>query len=333
MINSLQILVHGEKHNMMRLKSKLLSLNADKATKVKIYSPANTEELRIPFKADLIAKVVGKLAQISPPKTDNPDDAQLLNGVLVQKDFKLSLMAAEDLREYAGLTTTTITCKRRITLRGAGIGLVRWGLEGVFGSIEEIGRKKKTEGESASTENGHDDSNGDGDGDVIPEETVKQEVHPVAYLVMGCVIVRHDPSGLVELEWEGNMMNDGMADAVLSVLLQMESSPAAVRRKLLVPYLCLRTHPMSKSLRAPTSTTSLLPAGTLMRTSRPKSASRACACFSKHSLALKFAPSRGPSSGSKPPKARMKMGTSRQKRRSRAWMKRSKSLQTWRRPS
>ena len=68
---------------MMRLKSKLLSLNADKASKVKIYSPANTEELRIPFKADLTAKVVGKLAQISPPQTDSPEDAQLLAGVLV----------------------------------------------------------------------------------------------------------------------------------------------------------------------------------------------------------------------------------------------------------
>lgn len=212
---------------MMRLKSKLLSLNADKASKVKIYSPANTEELRIPFKADLVAKVVGKLAQISPPQTDNPDDAQLLAGVLVQKDFKLSLMAAEDLREYAGLTTTTITCKQHITLRGAGIGLVRWGLEGVFGSIEEIG---STKGESTSTENAN------GNSELLQGKAVKEEVTPVAYLVMGCIIVRHDPSGLVELEWEANLMNDGMADAVLATLLLIESSPAAVKRKLLVPY-------------------------------------------------------------------------------------------------
>lgn len=269
MINSLQILVHGEKHNMMRLKSKLLSLNADKASKVKIYSPANTEELRIPFKADLVAKVVGKLAQISPPQTDKPDDAQLLAGVLVQKDFKLSLMAAEDLREYAGLTTTTITCKRQITLRGAGIGLVRWSLEGVFGCVEEIGSKKKAKGESSSTENAN------GDSDALKEEAYKREVTPVAYLVMGCIIVRHDPSGLVELEWEANYMNDGMADAVLSSILMVESSPAAVKRKLLIPYPCWHTHRMSKNHQAPTSTTSLPPEGILMRTPRPKSAFRA----------------------------------------------------------
>lgn len=229
MADVLQILVHGEKHNMMRLKSKLLSLNADKVSKVKIYSPANTEELRIPFKADLIAKVVGKLAQIPPPMTDHADDAQLLAGVLVQKDFKLSLMAAEDLREYAGLTTTTITCKQRITLSAAGIGLVRWGLEGVFGSIEEIGlgRKKKLRGDSTATENGNGDA---AQHDVATEEADHLSV-PVAYLVMGCIIVRHHPNGEVELEWEGNVMNDGIADAVLSVLLMMESSPAAVKRK------------------------------------------------------------------------------------------------------
>ncbi|OAR02186.1 hypothetical protein LLEC1_06778, partial [Akanthomyces lecanii] len=71
------ILVHGEQTNMMRLKSKLLSLNANKTVKVKVYSPRNTEELRIPFKADKIAKVVGKLASIPPPRpitaSDDPD--------------------------------------------------------------------------------------------------------------------------------------------------------------------------------------------------------------------------------------------------------------------
>ena len=70
---------------MMRLKSKLLSLNADKTTKVKVYSPRNCEELRIPFKADKIAKVVGKLASIPPPSSE--DQSQLVTGVLVQNDF------------------------------------------------------------------------------------------------------------------------------------------------------------------------------------------------------------------------------------------------------
>lgn len=54
------ILVHGEHNNMGRLKSALLSKNSDKKDKdkVKIYSPKNCEELRIPFKGDKVAKVI-----------------------------------------------------------------------------------------------------------------------------------------------------------------------------------------------------------------------------------------------------------------------------------
>ncbi|KAI1084022.1 beta-lactamase-like protein [Whalleya microplaca] len=218
------ILVHGEQHNMMRLKSKLLSLNAGKTEKVKVYSPRNCEELRIPFKTDKVAKVVGKLASIPPPRQlPAPDDqgAELIAGVIVQNDFKMSLMDPEDLREYAGLTTSTIACRQRFTLSAAGIDLIKWALEGTFGSIEELPEMKKL----AKKDN--DETNGNGE---LPDadEEISQLV--AAYLVMGCVTVRYRNNGEVELEWEGNMLNDGIADAVMAVLLSTESSPAAVKQ-------------------------------------------------------------------------------------------------------
>jgi hypothetical protein len=49
-------------------------------------------------------------------------------------------------------------------------------------------------------------------------------------LVMGCVTVRWYSNGEVDLQWEGNMLSDGVADAILAVLFSVESSPAAVRR-------------------------------------------------------------------------------------------------------
>ncbi|EFY91024.1 cleavage and polyadenylation specifity factor [Metarhizium acridum CQMa 102] len=231
------ILVHGEQHNMMRLKSKLLSLNASKTTKVKVYSPRNCEELRIPFKGDKMAKVVGKLASIPPPQDVNVDSASapLVTGVLVQNDFKLSLMAPEDLREYAGLNTTTITCKQRLTLSAAGIDLIKWALEGTFGTVEELPEMRR-----AQTANGNGVKNGTTPGAVQdedeeeykPEEPADEEVAALvaAYLVMGCVTVRYRNNGEVELEWEGNMLNDGIADSVMAVLFSVESSPAAVKR-------------------------------------------------------------------------------------------------------
>jgi len=211
---------------MTRLKSKLLSLNADKAVKTKVFSPENAKELRIPFKTEKTAKVVGKLAEIAPPTSLDPDDTQLMTGVLVQNDFKMSLMAPEDLREYAGLTTTSIVCKQRITLSAAGIDLIRWALEGTFGAVEEIGRKGKAMTNGASTTNGHGNRAA-----YDADEEINHSPHPVAYLVMGCVIVRYQNSGEVEVEWEGNVLNDGIADAVLAVLFTVERSPAAVKRE------------------------------------------------------------------------------------------------------
>ena len=213
---------------MTRLKSKLLSLNVDKAVKTKVFSPENAKELRIPFKTEKTAKVVGKLAEIAPPSTLDPDDTQLMTGVLVQNDFKMSLMAPEDLREYAGLTTTSIVCKQRITLSAAGIDLIRWALEGTFGALEDIGLKSKTMTNGASNMNGHTIEQHNEE-----DEEIDHSPHPVAYLVMGCVTVRYQNNGEVEVEWEGNVLNDGIADAVLAVLFTVERSPAAVKRRFL----------------------------------------------------------------------------------------------------
>ncbi|OCL09514.1 Metallo-hydrolase/oxidoreductase, partial [Glonium stellatum] len=214
------ILVHGEKHNMMRLKSKLLSLNSDKAVPAKIFSPANCEELRIPFKADKVAKVVGKLAQISPPlpyrsKDDmmedkdpqDSDEVNLITGVLVQNDFKMSLMAPEDLREYAGLTTTTITCRQHLTLSAAGVDLIRWALEGTFGALKEM-----TVRDEAINGKAQPNGNGNGNGTYGHEEADEEiSRSTIAFRVMDCVTIHCRRGGEVEVEWEGNMINDGIA--------------------------------------------------------------------------------------------------------------------------
>ena len=232
---------------MTRLKSKLMSIN--KNTGVKVYSPENTRELRIPFKQEKTAKVVGKLAQMQKPSGNAPDDTQLVSGVLVQNDFKLSLMAPEDLKEYAGLTTTTLICKQHITLSAAGIDLIRWALAGTFGAIEEIDGPAngavngdwKTNGEDGAAHGEQDDGNGeetDAKHDAADEEAERGQ-SSFAFLVMGCVKVLYEGSGQVTVEWEGNVMNDGVADAVLAVLFTVETSPAAVKRKP-APARCLR---------------------------------------------------------------------------------------------
>ena len=267
---------------MMRLKSKLLSLNNDKTNKTKIFSPANTEELRIPFKVEKIAKVVGQLAQIPPPKSLDPDDERLISGVLVQNDFKMSLMVPEDLREYAGLTTTTIMCKQRLTLSAAGIDLIKWALEGTFGAIEEISAKSKPLSNGIVEVNG----NGVAHEDETADEDIDHSPHAVAYLVMGCVIVRYESNGHVTVEWEGNTLNDGIADAVLAVLFTVESSPAAVKREREIEHIrwpCANSfQSRPRPINTPTTTENVTP----MPAFHPKNALPASVCSSRPNSVL-----------------------------------------------
>ena len=240
------ILVHGERSQAARLRSRLLDLNNRRITsnpnaqQTKVYSPENGTEVRIPFRKDKIAKVVGKLAQLPPPTTAEEEDSRIVNGVLVQNGFKLSLMAPEDLREYAGLTTTTILCRQHITLASAGIDLITWALEGTFGRIEEVGGIKpdadfttttdtiKTEQQPTNGTTTPDSSDNENEEDEADEEIYTNQSR--SFLIMGCVTLKWSGSAKqIELEWEGNTANDGIADAVMAVLMTVESSPAAVR--------------------------------------------------------------------------------------------------------
>ncbi|KAK3665478.1 endoribonuclease ysh1 [Elasticomyces elasticus] len=218
------VLVHGEKHNMMRLKSRLLGLGGG----MKVFSPANCEVLKVPFRREKVVRVVGRLAnEVQVPggekeggeggEAKRRKEGQVVSGVLVQNDFKLSLMAPEDLKEYAGLTTTTILCRQRVTLGAAGVELVRWALEGTFGGVTIMPSSRDAE-----------EKVGNG-GEVAMKNGSQEET--IMEVMGGAVRVIHrSPSGEVEMEWEGNVANDGIADAVMAVLLSVESSPAAVRQ-------------------------------------------------------------------------------------------------------
>ena len=242
------ILVHGERSQAARLRSRLLDLNNRRiasnpnAQQTKVYSPENGTEVRIPFRKDKIAKVVGKLAQLPPPSTAEEEDSRIVNGVLVQNGFNLSLMAPEDLREYAGLTTTTILCRQHITLASAGIDLITWALEGTFGRIEEVGGIKPDTDPGTTTSNTIKTEERDTNGTTTTpnssdnedeEEAADEEIYTNqsrSFLIMGCVTLKWSGSAKqIELEWEGNTANDGIADAVMAVLMTVESSPAAVR--------------------------------------------------------------------------------------------------------
>lgn len=184
------ILVHGEATNMGRLKSALLSKYSDRKgteNEVKIYNPKNCVEVELPFKSTKIARVNGQIS------AKPPQDGQIVAGVLVEKDFNLSLLHVGDLREYSGLTTSVVTEKQSVIV-DAGPELVRYHLEQMFGNVA-----------------------------VQFEEDDNAE-----FVVMDAVSVHHE-GNKTTIEWTGNVMNDAIADSVLAVLLSVDSSPASVK--------------------------------------------------------------------------------------------------------
>jgi cleavage and polyadenylation specificity factor subunit 3 len=194
-----------------------------------------------------VTKVVGKLAR-KPPSISSSvaTKDQIISGVLVQSDFKYSLMAPDDLREYAGLTTTVVTCKQRLPIFAAGVDLIRWSLEGMFGGVVNLEDDDIDENEQVPTVKKQISQEDDDEYD--PEKEIESSIVKAeeegdddeaiygtkskftgrTFRVMDCVTVRCR-RGYVELEWVGNIINDGIADATLAILANLESSPAAVK--------------------------------------------------------------------------------------------------------
>jgi cleavage and polyadenylation specificity factor subunit 3 len=115
---------------MGRLRAALQAKYKNRDEDVKIYSPRNLETVHLTFRPERVAKVIGGLAAKPPQAND------VLSGLLVSKDYSYTLLDPRDLRDFAGLSTCVVTQRQKVTI-GVGWGLVRWHLEGMYGSVEE----------------------------------------------------------------------------------------------------------------------------------------------------------------------------------------------------
>jgi cleavage and polyadenylation specificity factor subunit 3 len=145
-----QVLVHGEQTAMGRLRAAMVSRYKDRDEDVKIHTPRNLETLNLSFRGERVAKVRRQLYSIFPNMIVNtslsqaigtlaakaPQANDVISGLLVAKDYSYTLLDPRDLRDFAGLSTCIVTQRQKIVL-GVGWELVRWHLEGMFGSVQE----------------------------------------------------------------------------------------------------------------------------------------------------------------------------------------------------
>ncbi|KAJ3264808.1 Cleavage and polyadenylation specificity factor subunit 3 [Chytriomyces hyalinus] len=115
-----------------------------------------------------------------------------VEGVLVSHDFTYRLIDPSDLPEFTDLVSASLT-QRLVVSSRAPLSLVKWHLEGMYGTL------------------GKDADDDD------------------AFFVFNTVKVKDLGTHRLVLEWEGNSVNDMVADSVLAIILQAESSPASVK--------------------------------------------------------------------------------------------------------
>jgi cleavage and polyadenylation specificity factor subunit 3 len=124
------VLVHGEASQMARLRAALRDTYATRGQEINIHTPKNCEPLTLTFRAERTVKAIGSLA------ASRPVHGAPVKGLLVSKDFSYTLLDPKDLRDFTGLSTSTIQQKMSIPI-GVDWSVVRWHLEGMYGEVEE----------------------------------------------------------------------------------------------------------------------------------------------------------------------------------------------------
>ncbi|KAK0534538.1 endoribonuclease ysh1 [Tilletia horrida] len=182
------VLVHGEANTMNKLRLALQSKFAERKEDIKIHTPRNCQVLELKFRAERTAKVIGTIA-VKPPKEN-----AIISGLLVSKDFAYTILDSKDLMEFTGLSTSTILQRQHIAI-GVNWELIRWHLEGMYGSIVE-------------------------GVDVEGRRTLR---------VMDVLDIKQSGKHQLTLEWAASTPNDMVADSAVALLLGVDSSPASVK--------------------------------------------------------------------------------------------------------
>ncbi|KAH8828409.1 beta-lactamase-like protein [Flagelloscypha sp. PMI_526] len=182
------VLVHGEQSVMGRLRGAMASRYKERGEDVKIHTPRNLETLELTFRGERVAKAIGTLAD-SPPKT-----GEVLTGLLISKDYSYTLLHPRDLKDFAGLTTCSVVQRQKIELN-VGWELVRWHLEGMFGTIDEG----------------------------VDHEGV------ATMRVLGSLDVKKSGETELTLEWDSSASNDMVADSTVALISSIDKSPASVK--------------------------------------------------------------------------------------------------------
>ncbi|XP_018017803.1 cleavage and polyadenylation specificity factor subunit 3 [Hyalella azteca] len=189
------VLVHGEMHEMGRLKSALEREYEDKENPLKVFNPKNLHTLSFHFKGEKMAKMMGELV-IEKPKED-----QIISGILIKKNFNCHIVSPAELNKYTQLSSSRISQRMSVAYTG-GFPLLHYLLACMFADIEVLSPQQYM---------AEQDDRSDKDA-LVPTDVLR---------VIDTVTVLHEPP-LVVLEWAANPRNDMYADAIMKLVLRAQ---------------------------------------------------------------------------------------------------------------
>ena len=247
------VLVHGETSEMARLKRALEAKAVADGKEMNVFAPKNCQSVEIRYRGEKVAKVVGSLAADC-----LPIEGQEVRGVLVAKDFGHLLVAPEDVRDHARLRTSVVT-QRQLIPCDVSIDTLRFALEALFEGMhsvrtlrlpksstfdgvkiqqikEEEQKEKDTTKQQKSPTKGRKTKKAKTTTTTTTE--VKQEDdedEDGVSIDNGAVTLRKAKKSTevgiehVVLEWASDPFADVLADATLSVVLQLNREPETLR--------------------------------------------------------------------------------------------------------
>eukprot|EP00475_Leptophrys_vorax_P011518 TRINITY_DN18076_c0_g1_i2.p1 TRINITY_DN18076_c0_g1~~TRINITY_DN18076_c0_g1_i2.p1 ORF type:complete len:757 (-),score=215.00 TRINITY_DN18076_c0_g1_i2:48-2318(-) len=219
------ILVHGEANEMGRLKGALLRTYTDGS--IVISSPKNCQTVEIEFRQEKVAKIVGKLTKTLGVDENVEDeilqtrgaglrDGDVVSGLFVRKNFNDQIISVEELSTYTPVAATNITQTLKVPFMHT-FELLKHYLGQIYDIDEEVS-------EISNFGNNED-------------EEEEQQASARCLSVMDCVNVTHRvhdqenkrSQGHVLLEWDSNPVSDMVADSIISLLMGIDTSPAAAK--------------------------------------------------------------------------------------------------------
>uniref|UniRef100_A0A8R1E3E4 Cleavage and polyadenylation specificity factor subunit 3 n=1 Tax=Caenorhabditis japonica TaxID=281687 RepID=A0A8R1E3E4_CAEJA len=188
------VLVHGELHEMSRLKSSIERQFQDDNIPIEVHNPRNTERLELQFRGEKTAKVVGSLAKRM------PENNELISGVLVKNNFSYSIMDPRDLGGYTSLRISSLNQKLSLHYSGS-VRLLMFNLGQLNDDAQLVHHAK------------------------LKDSKRGNPTH-VIHVFSGKVIVNfYGNDSVAVVQWQSNPVNDMYADSAVAAIMHAESNP------------------------------------------------------------------------------------------------------------